>query len=192
MRSAVGSSVDRACNKLLACSRFTGDENGRVTPRNFGDAREYSLQSWGSSDNLFEHRGLVDFFTQSDIFTPQSLLSSSAVFNIGTSGIPSRNLSLVVAHRVVKRQKPAITSIAFAQAQLQLETSPTRDRTIKMGYGPFQVIRMNELIAIRCLPPLFKGTALVIEQDAVSIKTFATGSEYRNMLRREIQYLPEL
>ena len=42
------------------------------------------------------------------------------------------------------------------------------------------------------MPPLFKTKAEVIERDAVGIKTFAVGSEYRNMLRREVQHLPEL
>ena len=60
----------------------------------------------------------------------QSFLSLLAIINIRRRNVPSRNLSLVVAprvHRVVTSQKPAITSITFAQAQLQLETSPTRD-----------------------------------------------------------------
>src|ERR1700722_17248401 len=44
----------------------------------------------------------------------------------------------------------------------------------------------------RCLPPLFKTNADVIEPHAVGIKTFTTGSKYRNVLRREVQHLPEL
>jgi hypothetical protein len=61
-----------------------------------------------------------------------------------------------------------------------------------MSVDPFLVIRMSELIAIGPLPPLFKIKAYVIEQDAVSIKTFVTGSEYTNVLRREVQHLLEL
>src|SRR5271169_991861 len=43
----------------------------------------------------------------------------------------------------------------------------------------------------RCLPPLFKTKADVIEPNAVGIKTFATRSEYRNKLRNEVQNLPK-
>src|SRR6266852_4518189 len=43
-----------------------------------------------------------------------------------------------------------------------------------------------------CLLPLFKTKAEVIEPKAVEIKTFTTGSNYRNLLRREVQHLPEL
>jgi hypothetical protein len=53
---------DSARNKLFACSRFTRDEDRRTTRRDFGDAREYSFQSWRGSNNLSKHRGLIDFF----------------------------------------------------------------------------------------------------------------------------------
>ncbi len=73
-----------------------------------------------------------------------------------------------------------------------------------MTGDPFPVLRMKELIAINSLQPLFKSNAQVIEQDAVGIKTFATGSEYSgartfatgseysNKLRNDVDYLPEL
>src|SRR5258707_1297367 len=73
-----------------------------------------------------------------------------------------------------------------------------------MTGDPFPVIRMKELIAINSLQPLFKSNAQVIEQDAVGIKTFATGSEYSgvrtfatgseysNKLRNDVDYLTEL
>jgi hypothetical protein len=51
---------------------------------------------------------------------------------------------------------------------------------------------MKELTANRFLPPLFKTNAEVIERDAVGVKTFATGSKYGNLLRREVQHLTEL
>src|SRR5438445_4370899 len=55
---------------------------------------------------------------------------------------------------------------------------------------------MNEPTGMKksfgCLPPLFKTKADVIEPNAVGIKTFTIGSKYRNLLRREVQHLPEL
>src|SRR6266850_771168 len=96
-----------ACNKLFACSRFARDKDRRITRCDFGDARENTFQSGRCSNDLFKHRGFVDFFTQSDVFMLQSLLSSLAVFNIGARSIPTRNLSLVVAYRVDTSEKPA-------------------------------------------------------------------------------------
>src|SRR5579864_8357516 len=110
------SSVDSACDKFLACSRFPRDENRRIARRNFGDAQEYILQSGRGPDNLFKHRGLVDFLAQSGNFLLQFLLSLLAIFDIGTSNIPADDLPLVVAHRIVASQKPTIASIMFAHA----------------------------------------------------------------------------
>ena len=51
---------------------------------------------------------------------------------------------------------------------------------------------MNERETLKCLSPLFKSQAEVIECNAVDIETFAIRSVYRNDLWRDIQYLPEL
>jgi hypothetical protein len=61
---------------------------------------------------------------------------------------------------------------------------------------PFPVIGMNEPTGGEkisgCLPPLFKTKAEVIEPNAIDIKTFTTGFNYRNLLGRQVQNLPEL
>src|SRR5713226_10765642 len=127
----------------------------------------------------------------------QSLLSSLAFINIRSRNIPAHNLSMFVAHRIETNQKPAITPIRCLHPQLQLESGATGASTIGItARRPFSVIRMNEPTGARkpsgCLPPLFKTKADVIERNAVGIKTFATGSEYSNKLRNEVDYLPEL
>src|SRR4030095_1745809 len=101
----LGSPVNSACNQLLACSRFTRDENRGIAWCNFGDAREHSLQSGRSPDNLFKHRGLVDFFTESGVLQLEFLLGSFAIFNVGHGSIPTRNLSLFVAQWIETSQK---------------------------------------------------------------------------------------
>src|ERR1700693_1727552 len=188
----LGSAVNSACNQFLACSRFTRDENRGIGWCNFGDAREHSLQSGGGSDNLFKHRGLVDFLTESGVLQLEFLLGSFAFINIRRRSIPARNLSLVVAQRVITSQKPSITSVALAQPRLHLESRASGVSAIKMVVHPFPVIRMKELTAIRSLLPFFKANAEVIEHDAVGIKTFAVRSKYCNKLRCEVQHLPEL
>jgi hypothetical protein len=181
------SSVYGACDKLFACSRFPRDENRRIARCNFGDAREYTRQSRGGPDNLFKHRGLVDFLAQSGVFLLQFLLSPLAVFDIGTRNIPAHDLSLVVAHRIVASQKPTIASIMFAQPQLHVVTRAASQSTIPTSLCPFRVIRVN--VSGRApLPPLIKANAEVIEHHAIGVKTFAAGAEYRNKLGREITW----
>src|SRR5882757_4936315 len=125
-----------ACNKLFACSRFTRDEDRRTTRSDFGDAREYAFQSGRCSNDLFKHRGFVNFFTQSDVFLTKPVFRLLAVFDVGSGHIPTRNLSLFVAQWVKTSQEPAITSIAFAQSHLQLESNATGESTIRIPGDP--------------------------------------------------------
>src|SRR6266850_3228834 len=127
----------------------------------------------------------------------QSLLGSLAFINIRSRNIPAHNLSMFVAHRIKTNQKPAITPIRCLHPQLQLVSGATGASTIGMtARRPFSVIRMNEPTGAKkpsgCLPPLFKTKADVIERNAVGVNTFAVGSKYGNLLRREVQHLTEL
>src|SRR6266403_5983120 len=187
-----------ARNRLFACSCFTRDEDRRIARCDFGDARENTFQSGRCSNDLFKHRGFVDFFTQSDVFLTQPVFRLLAIFDVGSGHIPTRNLSLLVVQWVVTEKKPAITSITFAQSHFQLVSSTTGESTIRIPADPLPVIRMNELTptgryrAIESLPPLLKSKAEVIEPDAVYKETFAVGTEYTNKLWREVDYLTEL
>src|ERR1700690_4238756 len=184
--------MDGACNQLFACSCFTGDEHRRITRCDFGDARENTLQSGGCSNDLFKHRGFVDFFAQCDIFAPKPVFRPLAVVDVRPRNIPTCNLSQFVAQWVKTSQEPAITSIAFAYSQLHLVRGATSDGTIKENVDPLVVNRMNaDVMAIRPLP-LFKGKADVIEHNAVGVKAIPVGPENRKNLRRQVQNLPEL
>src|SRR5277367_3906854 len=180
-----------ACNQLFACSRFACDEDRRITSGDFGDAREYGFQSRRGPNNLFKHRGLIDFFAQSDVFAPKPVFSLLSILDVRRGNIPTHNLSLFVTQWVKASQKPAITSVALAHAHLQLESSATSESTIKMTVDSFPFIRMSDPTAIKSLPPLFKSKAEVIEQDAVGVKWFTIRPVYRNNLRRQVQNLPK-
>src|SRR5690349_11734705 len=102
--------MDRACNKLLACSRLTRYENCGITWRDLGNTREHRLQCGRSPNDLLKHRCFVDFFAESDVFLLQPLFISLAVVDISASGIPTQDFSLLVAYGVVTNQKPAVAS----------------------------------------------------------------------------------
>src|SRR6266478_4644664 len=109
-----------ACNELFACSCFARDEDRRITRCDFGDARKNTFQSGRCSNDLFKHRGFVDFFPESDVFAPKPVFSLLSIFDVRRGSIPTDDLPLIVAHRVVASQKPTITSISFSQPHLQL------------------------------------------------------------------------
>src|SRR5712672_3931041 len=178
-----------ACNQLFACSCFTRNEDRRIAWRDFGDARENTFQSGRCSNNLFKHRGFVDFFTQSDVFAPKPVFSLLAIFDVRPRNIPTCNLSLFVPQWVKTCQEPAITSITPSQPQLQLVSRGTSDSTIKKNVAPLFVIRINVVAGTRRLTPLFETKAEVIEQDVVGVKAFTVRAVHRNKLRREVQDL---
>src|ERR1700740_1152830 len=101
-------------NKLCARSRFARDKNRRITRRDFGNAREYAFQSRRCPNDLFKHRGFVDFFAESNVFAMKSVFGLLAILNVGAGSIPSHDLTFVVAQWVITGQEPAISAITFA------------------------------------------------------------------------------
>src|SRR5712664_157931 len=97
----------RACNQLFACACFTRDEDRRITRCDFGDARENTFQSRRCSNDLFKHRGFVDFFTQSDVLLSQSLLSLLAILDVSSCAIPSYDVPSFIFDRNSAEKKPA-------------------------------------------------------------------------------------
>src|ERR1700751_3833578 len=111
----------------------------------------------------------------------KSVFSLLAILDVGSGHIPTRNLSVFVVQWVVTEQKPAITSITFAQPHLQVESGATGESTIGIPHDPLPVIRMKKFIAIgyraiEALPPFLKSKAEVIERDAVYKENFAVGT----------------
>src|SRR6266850_7703031 len=164
-----------ARDKLFACSRFTRDQNCGIGWRNFGNAREYGLQSRGGADNLLKHGSFINLITESGVFPLQSLLGSLAILNVGTRDVPPNELSLVVAERVVTNQKPTIRSVLVTQPHLQLEGSGTGQRTIDMRLDHIEIVRMNFRFKAS-LAPLVQADAVISECHSVRIKTHAPGT----------------
>src|ERR1700756_5179723 len=107
-------------NKLFARSRFARDKNRRITRRDFGNAREYAFESRRCSNDLFKHRGFVDFFTQSDVFAAKTVFSLLAILDIGARHIPSHNASLFISQRVVAEKEPKILAVVSQQTSFGL------------------------------------------------------------------------
>src|SRR6266581_3108091 len=194
---SLGSFVNGAGDEFFACTGFPGNQNGGAGRSDFGNSGENGLQRPRCADNFLEHRSLVDLLAKGNVLLLKFLFGSLALINIRRRNIPTLDLSLVVVERIVTNQEPAIIPIRAPHSQLQLVSGATGASTIGISAcRPFPVIRMNEPTGKKkisgCLPPLFKTKADVIEPNAVGIKTFTIGSKYRNMLRRQVQHLPEL
>ncbi len=138
------------------------------------------------ADNLFEHRGLVDFLSKRHVLLLELLLVSLAVLNIGRRDVPANDLSLVVLERVVPNQKPAIGSVAATQAHFQLVRGAASQRRVDICLDPVGVVRMH-LSPMASLTPLVEADAVVGERHAVRVQPLALGSYDKDDLWREVQ-----
>src|SRR5579862_687373 len=189
---SLGSFVNGTRNQFFAGASFPGDQNGGVGRSNPGNPGKHGLHRLGCTYNVLKHRRLVDLLAKGNILPLKFLLGPLVFINIGTRNVPPQDLSVVVADRVATSEKPSITSIAFPQAYLQLETSSTSDQPVKMRSRPFPVIRMNGLTEFGPSSPLFETKTQVIEHDPIGVNAFMIGAVHRNKLRCEVQNLPEL
>src|SRR4029453_8739553 len=119
-RTAGRPSVNRPGHEFFPRTRLARNEHRRIAPRDFRYAREHRLQRRRGPDDLLEHRRRVNVLPERDVFLLKSLHGSLALVDIGARNIPAPDLSVVVAHRIVASQKPAIASIRVAQRNLQL------------------------------------------------------------------------
>src|ERR1700679_1153375 len=86
--------VDRTRDQLFARAGFAGDQNRGVGRSNLGYSRQYRTKGSRSANDLLEHRCPIDLFAQRDVLVMESLLSLLAIFDIGSSDIPTREASL--------------------------------------------------------------------------------------------------
>src|SRR5712671_4982207 len=177
--------------ELFAGTGFAANQNRRITAGDLGHSRQDGGQRGRGADNLFEHRRLVDFLSKRDVFLLESLLSLFAVVDIGAGDVPMDDLAIVVAHRVVASEEPAIASVTVAATQLQLKGGAAGQRTICIIIEPFGIVRMN-FRSKASLTPRVEANAVIGERRSVCIQALTTGPEFADDQWREIQHLPEL
>src|SRR5882762_2481801 len=177
-------------DEFFAGAGFAGDQNRRIAAGDLRHVRQDGGQRGRPADDLFEHRGLVDFLSKRNVLLLQFLLVSFAILDVGTCDVPPNDLSLVVSERVVTNQKPAIRSVAATQAFLQLESAAAYQRTVKMCLDPLNVVRMN-FSDMANLTPLVEAYAVIVERHSIRIQPLELRPQYADELWREVQDLAE-
>src|SRR6267142_6612130 len=178
-------------DEFFAGAGFAGDQNCRIAGGDLRHLRQDGGQRGRAADNLFEHRGLVDFLSKRNVFLLQSLLGPLAIVDVSTGDIPADDLAVIVTQRVVTGQMPARASVALAQPQLQLEFRAGQQRTIGSSSEPLRIVRMN-FRSKASAQPLVEANAVIIERRSVCIQALTTRSQLADDLWRETQSLPRL
>src|SRR4030081_258952 len=180
-------------DELFAGAGFAGDQHRRIGAGDPGHLREDGCQRGRAADNLFEHRGLVDFFSKGNVLLLQFVLVSFAILDVGTCDVPTNELSLVISERVVTKQKPAIRSVAATHALLhhQLVSGAAYQPAVKMCLDPVDVVRMK-FSFMASLTPLVEADSIIAKRHSIRIQLLEPGAQYADELWREVQHLTEL
>src|SRR5258706_12160965 len=144
-------------DEFFSGAGFAGYQNRRIAAGDPRHLRQDGGQRGRAADNLFEHRGLVDFLSKRNVFLPQSLFSSLAIFDISSSNIPTCNLPLFVVQGIVTSQKPAVTSIALAKPHFAFKRRAHRHSTIPLNLDPLRIIGMTYRANGGFVTPLIKS-----------------------------------
>src|SRR6266481_1998330 len=146
--------MDSACNKLFAGSGFASYEDRRIAWRDFGDTREDAFQSRRCSNDLFKHRGFVDFFTQSDVLLSQSLLSLLAILDVSSCAIPSYDVPSFIFDRNSAEKKPQELAGGRPQPNFKLMRRSLEKPVLSFSKIEITIIWMNELSSRPFVAPL--------------------------------------
>src|SRR5258705_5757400 len=103
--------MNGASNQLFSGSGLTQDQDRGNRGSHFLDLREYSPKWFGGADDLFEHGGPYDVFTQGHVFVTHPVFRSFAIVDVGSGGIPAPETPLFVAERVVPGEEPTVLAI---------------------------------------------------------------------------------
>src|SRR5262249_29669767 len=118
--------VDGTGDELLPRTRLARDQDRRSRRSHLRDASEHRPDRRGVTDDLLEHRRLVDFLPEREGFLVGALLGPFSVVDVGSGAIPANDPSLVVEERVVVDEKPAIPAVAPETSLLVAEGHGTR------------------------------------------------------------------
>ena len=103
--------MDRASDEFLSGPGFSREQHRGICRRDLGYARKHLFQGGGRADDLLEHRGFVDFFTQRDVFFLNPLFCPLSIFNVRRRCIASNHVALLIAERIGTNQKPPVLTI---------------------------------------------------------------------------------
>src|SRR5229473_7388765 len=107
--------------QFLSGSRLAGNENGRICRSDLRQLPQYITYGIGRANDFLEHRGVVDLFSQCDIFVSRPILDALAILDVRSRHIPSHQPPVLVVKRVVTKKEPAILAIFPASALLNLK-----------------------------------------------------------------------
>src|SRR5262249_50566618 len=131
-------------------------------------------------------------FRQISLALSQSVLCLFSVVNVGRGAVPTDDLAVGVAVRIVKKQEPAILAISLSKAGFGLERGATRDAILPGFPKPGLIVRMQVPASIAIFQKLLQRHAPEIQGDLIGIEAASIGIKHDHLVRNRVYKLGEL
>src|SRR5262249_40546774 len=151
--------VNGTGDELLAGARLAGDQDRRLRRGYLCDAFQDRPDRRRMTDDLLEHRRLVDFLAKSEGFLVGALLGLLPVVDVGSRRIPANDPPLRVEERVVVDEDPPVLPVAPAKPLLVAKGHRTRQRDLPFFAQSIDVLGMKDASPIVLGTDLLEGNA---------------------------------
>ena len=88
--------MNGARDQLLARPGLTQNEHCGIDRSHFRDLLQYLAERFRRTNDFLEHRRVIDFLAQRQIFFLDSLFSLLAVLDVGSCRVPANDASVFV------------------------------------------------------------------------------------------------
>src|SRR5262249_40687747 len=138
-----------------------------------GDPRQDGLQGRRDPDDLLEHEGGVEFFTQRDVLVAEPLFRLLPVLDVGSGYVPASDAALVVSQGVAPDEKPAILAVLAEDSRFRFPKSFALPPTPALIQESLHIVRMQnprDDVLRPHRPQLFCAQTTVLQRYLVRIQ----------------------
>src|SRR5215813_11856293 len=99
------------------------------------------------TDDLLEHRGLVDLLTKRQVLALHAFLCPLAILDVRQRRVPADGASLLVAPRIEAHQVPPIASVLRPHPSFHLGPFAADD-LLEFASQPLEIVRMEHFSVV--------------------------------------------
>src|SRR5215472_11382776 len=131
-------------------------------------------------------------FRQISLALSQSVLCLFSIVNVGRGTVPTDDLAVGVAVRIVEKQEPAILPVSLTKAGFGLERGAARNAILPGFPKPRLIVGMQVPASIAIVQKLLQRHAPKIQGDLIGIQAASIGIEHHHLVRNSVHQLGEL
>src|SRR5258707_3159273 len=135
----------------------------------FVDLAEQLTQRFRGADYVLKHRVTIDLLSQRDGFVSQAVFGAFTVVDVGSRGIPTNHLTLLISEGVVADQEPTILAVLPERPMLEFERKTTRESSLSLISKLFEVLRMEDSLPKIWRNHIVSSKARIVESRPIGV-----------------------